>query len=276
MYTPPDTRNLSTMPPNTQSPMRILLQGAAGTGKTWAALTFPNPIVLDFDNKLTAHRGKDVSVIPFWDAAYVSDVLKFKNKAGQQPNRKDALKQWLIDHGPKLEPEQTLILDSWTKVQDVFDYQHTDVQKFYTKQGDEDGFMFWRVKLQYNQEIFNLFTGLRCNFAIIICHEQQQRDKDGFLCSKIEPLQSGQFCAKMSSYVTDTWRQCVFDKVDEKGNVVYVKDKVTGKDTKERMSDWMWQVRSSSEVNLNCSLDRGAMPQYIPANYNELKKYLPQ
>lgn len=274
MYIPEHSENLAKLPEGKKAQMRILLQGAPGTGKTYAAMTFPNIVTLDFDNKMNAHVGKNIVRIPFFDADFVASKLKFSNGLKRQPNRKDALKYWLSEHGPKLSPDQTLVLDSWTKVQDAYTYQHTEVDKFISKKdGEEDTWAFWRILVQYCTEIFNALAALPCNYVVIICHEQAQRDpKSGQLIAKIEPLQTGQFCAKMSSYVTDTWRQCVFDRIDKDGKPIYKKN-AEGKDTKEKEVEWYWQLRSSGEVNLNCSLSR-EIPMFIPASFQELQKYI--
>jgi len=274
MYIPPDSQNLNALPPNTKPQTRILLQGAPSAGKTHLAATFPNPIFLDFDNKMSAHVGKNIVRVPFYDTDFVANKLKCSNGPKRQPNRKDALKYWLADHGPKLAPEQTLIVDSWTKVQDAYDYQHSEVDKFISKKdGEEDGWMFYRIKIKYSTDICNALMAVPCNFVIVICHEHKQYDPKGHrLIDKIKPLQEGAFISKFSSYFTDTWRLSVYDKLDAEGKPVYRKD-ANGKETKEKEVERYIQVRSSGEVDLNCSL-KPTIPMFIPASFEEISKWI--
>ena len=55
-YIPKGAVSLNTITVKPQ--IRLGLQGYSGTGKTWAALTFPNPIVLNLDRGLGAHTGR--------------------------------------------------------------------------------------------------------------------------------------------------------------------------------------------------------------------------
>jgi len=107
-------------------PIRLGILGVPGVGKTWAALTFPNPIVLDLDNKLSgyvkAHPEHSFPIIPFWNRDYVVNELKVNNFKPQgssvykQDNKfphniRDAVTKWLVSEGPKLEEGQTLIME---------------------------------------------------------------------------------------------------------------------------------------------------------------------
>lgn len=57
-------------------PIRILMFGPAGGGKTTIAATFPKPFFFNFDNKLKSLYGKDVD---YKDYSYDSPTLAAKN-----------------------------------------------------------------------------------------------------------------------------------------------------------------------------------------------------
>src|ERR1017187_902817 len=97
IYTPP---NCTTLEKVTKQQIRLGVQGYPGSGKTFAALTFPNPIVLNLDRGLGAHQGRsDVIEIPFYQKAF----------SGGKETCKDKLVEWLEREGPKLTDQQTLI-----------------------------------------------------------------------------------------------------------------------------------------------------------------------
>ena len=101
--------------------IRLGLQGDPGTGKTTAAATFPNPIFLDFDNQLTSlAERKDILRVPFYDKNFVKDVLKVNPVNGVNDSRNGLIK-WLANELHKFTQEQTIVLDSWTAMQDAFD-----------------------------------------------------------------------------------------------------------------------------------------------------------
>lgn len=268
MYLPPTAKPVSS---DTKSKHRILLQGAPSTGKSTSCLSFPNPLWLDFDNKLPK-SAETIHAVPFWNAAFVAQELKSPNPRYGQPNRIMALKKWLETEGPKLAPEQTLVVDSWTRVQDSFDYQYGEKGAepiIAAKTGLYDTFGFWGLKLDVSTELCVLLTALPCNYVIVICHEQKQRADDGRLIDKIEPLQQGKFCAKIGGYFTDVFRQVVVDELDAKGQPVTEKQKMpSGKEIDVRRSQYLWQTKSNGEVNLNCSFP--GLPVFIPANYKSL------
>src|SRR5947207_118056 len=100
--------------------LRVGLMGDPGTGKTYSALTFPNPILAEFDHGLTAFCGKDITVIPFYDSSWVTEYGFPRKDNTKQPNRRNAFIKWLNTEAIKLEEGQTLIIDSWTSVINAF------------------------------------------------------------------------------------------------------------------------------------------------------------
>src|SRR6267378_7118672 len=80
---------------------RLGIQGFPNTGKTWAALTFKNPIVLNLNRGLKAHQDRsDVYEIPF-----------YKSEFAKRDEVKDRIILWLEKEAVKLTEEQTLVID---------------------------------------------------------------------------------------------------------------------------------------------------------------------
>jgi len=242
MYIPPESTNLKT----TAFPqLRIALQGASNTGKTWAALTFPSPVVANFDNGLTAFAGQDIIELPFYNPVWL------KEKFPTTPNGKDAFLVWMTKEAWKITPEQTLVIDSWTTLQNAFDVNTPEV---YSSKGVLDPYAFWAMKIEYAREICELFKGLTCH-VVVTFHEQATRDpKTGALLEKIRPLMQGQFVNQLGIYFTDFFRQGVRVSADGK-------------------REWLWQVKSDDLVNCKTRMKLADNVMVVPAHFNSFKAY---
>jgi len=168
----------------------IGIQGEPNTGKTTAAISWPNPIVLDYDKKCPP----GVHTIPFWDASWIHSYMK--TKAPLFANRKQALIQWLREAGPSLPADATLILDSYTSVEHSYqEYVNVNRHLFMTK-GDSPEYnqrAMFMDKLNFNIELFALLKSTPCP-VIITFHEQVARNEKGQLTGKYRTVvSSGQF-----------------------------------------------------------------------------------
>lgn len=212
--------------------IRLGVQSAPFAGKTTAVLTAPNPVVADFDNKLSEtnalYAGKkmeDIIIVPFYDAAFC-DKIKPREAAIYAPNRRDAFLLWLMKEAPKLQSDQTLIIDSWTMLQEAFDQQQ-GYEKAYVKsgpkQGSEDPRVFWDKKLEFSEDVCSRLKTLNCH-VIITFHEQSDRDAEGNLTGKVKAFMQGQFRDKLKGHFTDWFRQhAVVNKTTQK-------------------TEWLWQT----------------------------------
>lgn len=245
MYIPTKSINLKDVK---LSQIRLGLQSDPGCGKTLSAMTFPNVVVADFDQGLNRFAGHDVTVIPFYDEDFVSKTLNFPRtkdtmygtKNSAFANRRDAFRRWLQDEGLKLTIEQTLLVDSWTSLQNAFDLQQdTDTPKL-TKEGEVNDFDFWAKKISYSEAITTLFKACKCHIVVSF-HEEKVRDpKTGILLDKIGPLMQGGFTKQLKSHFTD-WFRCI--KIEEKNTA--------GQVIKE---EFFWQVKSDNKFEAKTKL----------------------
>lgn len=254
-------KNYETLENRKLGSLRVGLQGWPGTGHTHSSLTFPNPFVLDFDNKLAAHYGKTIPNIPFWDGDYVSKVLGFPPpRPGKNPCRQKALVNFLKTEAPKFNNNQTIILDSWTAIQEAIDCYNDDCPVISKKTGELDEFAFWGNKLTDSREIMRLIKGLKCN-VVVNFHELAQRDpKTNMLLDKVRPLQQGSFVAEIASHFTFFFRTLSEEKKDKDG-------KVTG-------VEYYWQVESNNTFEaLSCpKFPEGVFK--VEPNFSVFEKYL--
>lgn len=278
LYIPKGARTLDTIH---SAQIRLGIQGPPGEGKTFGALTFPNPVVGNIDRGLGAHIGrKDIIEIPFYDAEWCK-AQGAKWKSGEAVNRRDAIMTWCRAELPKLVAEQTFIMDASTGLEAAFDIEQSKFP-FYTKSGEEDKFVFWREKVNWFQELFeDIFKAIPCN-VIYICHEQLERNKQGDLTGKNNPLFTGQFKDKLVSHLTDHFRQhCVDKKPDEK-----IDDKtlrlwgMSSKDEFKKMQDsfignsvYCWQTEGDDIFSAKASSMKPGTPRFIPANYESFMKW---
>lgn len=246
-----------------QDPLMIGIQGPPGTGKTWSALTFPNPVVVNLDRGLTCKHGTNVQQFPFYDSSYCVQTHKMSVNSDKSVNKRDGVKKWLKENAPKLDKDQTLILDSWTTLQNYFDIQ-TKLEPVYTRQGNIDDFAPWKFKIEYSSDILTTLQSLKC-MVVVIFHEKPVRDeKTGLLTDKIEPLMSGQFVNQLKIPFSDFFRQRAIPKIGRDNKPILI----DGKELPEEMN-YLWQIKS--DVNFDAKTRMTLKETYIKATYQSLK-----
>lgn len=275
LYIPPNVQSLQNMK-DTQ--IRLGLQGPFKSGKTWDALTFPNPIVLNLDRGLGAHVGRaDVLEIPFYNPSFVDSIVR---RSGTQapPNRRDAVTKWLSTEGMKLTAEQTLVIDGQTGLQNAFEAEY-NVAPVYTKQGNIDDFAVWRMKVEYFGELCESLKALHCN-VVYICHETPDRDSKGNLNGGVRPLLTGQFADQLGSHFTDWFRKITYSKpttpeAATKAKAFFGIDDATLKEWCAHSSTatlYVWQTMPDELCKCGTSSLVNA-PKYILAHYSSFAKY---
>lgn len=275
LYIPPKCFSLSEIK---LAQIRLFLQGDGGTGKTWSALTFPNPIILSTDRGAGAHTGrKDVHEAPFYDPAFVRSICPDSNGI---MNTKDAALKWLKTEGMKLTTEQTLVIDNLTGLSTAFHLFEDKHPTYSSKTGKKDDFAEWAHKVDYFGEICNVLKSLKCH-VVFIGHETPDRGKDGELNGKTRALLTGQFADQLKSHFTDYVRQLTcdkpnVDKLDEKALAKWgmTKDEMIATCASyPRNTLYFWQMESDDYCNCKVS-SLVNFPRFIPANYTSFIKFL--
>jgi hypothetical protein len=258
MYTPPNTT--SSAPGH----FRLGLQGYPGTGKTHSALTFPNIYALDFDHKLPS----GIDTANFWDPAFVDSIVKRGNPKWPA-NRANALIIWLDNHGAKFEPERTLLIDSYTMLDNSW-HAYQDCSPPVTKDGEFNGLKYWGNKIEYNRALFDRFKSLSCN-VIMTFHESEKTNVDGVVTNKCRPLTQGSFRDQLAGHFTAFFR-CVKDPVlrDPKTNAV-LKD-AAGKPLEA--VGYKWQVIGDSDFDAVASPELLITEKYVEPGYQSILKMM--
>lgn len=232
---------------NTNKHIRLLLVGPPKWGKTYSVVkTFPNPIVVDFDNGLTAIKGVDVA--PFYDDEWLKKMLPGTIM------KSNALIQFLLKHATQLSSDQTLVLDSLSTITDELNRDLTKLQPK-GKDGKPDGYWYWNQWGDWLRGFCIILTTLKCN-VVLIAHEVEVRDgEDGKLTGYRWLLDGKKFSPRLSQFFTDVFRQTKETK------------EVAGK----VIETYKWQVKQTTlfpYANTRMTCDT----LYIPADYNEMKK----
>lgn len=215
---PPKTQSSfldSLIMPSVTKQLRIGLMAAPGLGKTTAALTFPNPLVLDFDHNCP----KGTRTIPFWDANTVNKLAP-SGRPDAPPDVVNALLNFL-NEAKKLPTDTTLILDSWTALQNMI-----DIRNKWILANDKNGnakdnkFAFWDLKKGNSVLIAEAFKKLP-HTIVITYHEAPERNEDDVVIG-IKPLQQGSFRDEIGAHITDLWRIVVNPPGQPKGRYFQV------------------------------------------------------
>src|SRR5512139_265866 len=216
----------SSTTPTEHITFRVGIQGRPKTGKTWSALTFPNPFILDIDNNIPRNHPafKNVRTAPFCNVEWIRTNFPKANGV-----KHIAIAQWLMAEGNKFGVDQTLILDSVTFLGNYFDAYYQE-HPIYSGKGVEDKFAPWRYKVKYFTDLHDLIRGLTCNFIAII-HETNEYDDEGTVIG-IKPLLTGQFGDQIAGHYCEWFRQIVEE------------DKISGK------LSFLWEVKSKK---LSCA-----------------------
>lgn len=273
IYIPPGSIPLDKVDHNFQ--LRLGIQGMPGTGKTFSAVSFPNPAVVSFDRGLISHMGrKDVIEIPFYDEKFV-DKIHLRDGSSQPPNRKEAFTDWLQINSSKFTVSQTLIIDGGTGIQSSYhSWYRANEGNFLTKEGKIDKYIQWRMKVDYFAEIMLYLKSMKCN-VIYLTHESPDRNKEGDLTGEVRPLLTGQFQDELVSHFTDWYRAVTISKPSPEKLEDF--KKIGG--TQEWINStpnncqtiYIWQTQSNEVAKCKTSLV-GA-PKYILANRSALLKY---
>ena len=278
LYVPSGSRKLSDVKSIPQ--IRLGIQGFPGSGKTWSGLTFPNPVVANCDRGLGAHFGRaDVTEIPFYDPEFCKSQMAVKGANYFPHMLKDIITRWLEKEAPLLTPDQTLVWDGNTGMQNAY-HRWYEKNKVITSDGSHDSRAEWGLKKKYYAEVIEMLKALRCH-VVFIAHEAEKKEKDGEYRGKVRPLLSGSFGDELVGHFTDWFRQIAVDKptsIDAVTPVELLKfgmDKATYKAFVEsfpRNTMYYWQTESDNVYDGKCS-SLTNFPRFVPANYETFIKY---
>lgn len=239
-----------------KSPCRLLLQGASGSGKTTAALTFPNLLIADFDHKLGDHRHRsDVSVLPFYSKIFLdelnkADSLGCNSMVAGQLNSALMFNAWIKKHGSTLPEDLTLLLDSGTMLVSYLDVVLEATDKKNADGESKNGHAVWRSKKIFIEELMTHLKKLKCRI-VWIAHEAMIQDNEGDLTGKMGPLISGSAKNNFPGNFTHRFRQTAEENK-----------------TTKQMEYW-WQLKPNRFCDCFCPLnkDKG---EKVKANYNNI------
>ena len=240
---------------------RIAIQGGPGSGKTWAALTFPNLIVCNLDNKLGAHPHRtDVQVLHFHNEDWTNKILapiicQLKTSTfGTKENFRahDAIILWLQTEGAKLDPSHTVVIDSDSLFEDSI-HVYYESNPIASKEGKDSGFKIWNKKKELWILFFKALRNLPCT-SVTLFHEAYPMDADGKVLGKLLPVLQGSMKESVSKNFTEWFRQTA------------EQDKIT------KQMQYLWQVKPDGDCGCFSSYPKltASKEVKVPANYSSL------
>lgn len=278
IYLPPNCYPLSESV--TEQQIRFGIQGFPNTGKTWAALTFKNPIVLNLNRGLKAHQDRsDVYEIPFYKAEFA-----------KREEVKDKVVLWLEREAVKLTVEQTLVIDGLSDLEISYHkwFSANECNIAIGKSGKINDFIEWQMKEKYFNEInFNLMS-LKCD-VILICHESERPDKPttvgqpGMYTGKIRPVLTGKAGDIIIKDYTDWFRAHTSAKPTDYSTIKPEALAAWGMKSTTEFRDmcsqfngdtiYYWQTTGDDLFNAKASSLVGH-PKFIPANWKSFNKFV--
>jgi hypothetical protein len=248
----------------------IAIIGAPGSGKSTSCVKssygegFPNRLWLDFDHKLPPNEAS----IPFWDAQFCD--TQAKRTANNCVNQRDAFSHWMRQNHDKFTEEQTVILDSVSKLLNGLD-QQCNLEKDAQADSKRKHYDFWAHKLRFWQETMTMVKAMKCR-VVLIFHETQERNEEGALTGKIKPILDGSYKDQILGDFTDVWHQRCNP---EKKTALGLTEISNGRKVFE--PGWFWQLLSDEIVNTNTNPTLGKIIREkqitrVKANYTEIQK----
>lgn len=279
IYTPPMCDTLDKLP---EQQCRVGIQGAPKTGKTFSALTFPNPIVANLDRGLKAYVGRsDIIEIPFWNPTFC-DKIHPRNGLLTPPNRKDALITWMRNEGVKLTVDQTFVLDGITEVELAHDLQYSLAPRTSPSTGKVNQYGLYDSKNEYFSELFECLKAMKCN-VIVLGHETEDRGDSGELNSLVRPMVNGQFKDKIAGKCTDWFRchACAKPVNDVVRTALLKRFSIDEKTLKEwEVSTppecpviYLWQTQADDKCKCGTASLHN-VPKFIPSGYKNFMRYM--
>ena len=248
---------------------RIAIVGPPGSGKTTSCLTFPNRVWLNFDNKLPSGEQE----MKFWNTDFCNTIVKPNYNF---PNRRDAFKTWLFKNLFQFTEEQTVILDSWTMMQNAFDKQ---TQAEYDEMPTVNDWWMPKQKKKYSREICECLKEAKC-LVVVLFHETEKWES-GKPSGKLGPVMDGSFQNEIFGFFTDVWHQRshIYER-DSKGKVVKVDNTPVVKVITHKNDNkwvWFWQLEGDDSIDLNCNPELSTAIRkhnigLVPADYAEVQK----
>jgi hypothetical protein len=274
IYIPPNCTTLDKS--TTKSQIRLGIQGYPGSGKTFAALTFPNPIVLNLDRGLGSHTGR-------------ADVIEIPLYSGDKTTIKDRIIQWLDSEAGKLTSEQTLVIDSCTAIETSYHiwFKKNELNLALGRGGRINEFIEWQLKETYFNEIFSTLKTLKCD-VVLLTHESEKRDKPttagqpGEYTGKIRPVMTGKVADIMNKDFTDWYRQMSAQKPTDYTTIKPESLVIWGMKSVQEFKEmcdtfiggtiYYWQTQGDNIFDAKAS-SMVNPPRYVPANFSSITKY---
>lgn len=258
MYSPSYGTKLSDI---TDFQIRLGLMGPSGTGKTTSMLMFPNPVVINIDNLLLAHRHRtDVIDLPFWDKDWITNKLGYKYSNNILYPIRDAVLWFLRNEAIKLQVDQTLCLDSWTTLQAEFDKQQ-ELEPVRTSTGAINDYGFWDKKIDFSEAVLTALKNLRCHVVVTFHEQDVYAGSSNKVLARVEPLMQGKFVKKIGLFFSDFYQTYV---------TYNEKKSPDGKINSE--TEYWWRTKSTDITGLRSRSND--IPAIVKPSFDVFKPYL--
>jgi hypothetical protein len=209
---------------------RLLLIGLSGAGKSYSTeMTAPNPVVLDVDNNLPPETAGRISIVPMCDREWIKASMRVANVP-------EGIMHFILNEAKKMTLQQTLVIDTLSTVCDEL-RRVLEPRMPKGKDGNPDGFWFWREWAKWLCDFCSALKMLKCN-VVLIAHETEMRETDtGKMLGYLWWLPGQEFSPRLPSFFTDVFRQV---KITQSATGMKLVGEMDGK-TQVKI-EYLWQV----------------------------------
>jgi hypothetical protein len=193
-------------------------------------------LFVNFDGKLP--RNSPVNHLPFYDEEFLKEIIKEEKltaapRIGGVVSGATVFQAWLKKCAVNIPVDTTLVLDSWTMMQQQLDTMLQATPKQNDK-GEIDGFDFWGRKAIFSETILAYLKNIPATNTVVLFHETKALNADGVATGKWNPLMSGSIKDKLAANFTHWIRQTAEE------------NKTT------KLTEYLWQIKPNNECNCNC------------------------
>lgn len=242
----------------------LLLVGPPGSGKSFAAASFPDPIFAMFDNNMPPEKKKlGLKELPFYDTEWVNQcVIKEGAMSNSFKDRPVSLfGRYLRTLARELKPNQTLVIDHLQRISDrLFEAINAD----YASAIKSNAYEEWTLFGNFMCGVFTICESLKCNVVMLSQEEELRELESSKILTRRWLMPGKMFAPRVPSFFNNVFRQT---KITESPNKISSAIAQPFNPNEKADDKYYWQIRKDELFDTIRTTIPGNQ-KYVPANYS--------